>query len=296
MKRKLLYILLFILFSVSGFSQEVNLISRYEDNNVIFDATLNDYGTYTLVMSFTDLRGFKSTYGHQAIINLTSPSSHSIYKLIRIEGQSNPYYSYSYTYYRGKYNAKPDVDFPYLLPVKAKKRVGVSLFENIEAKLGKSVNDKILGATFRYTGIDTVYAIRSGQVVHIENSKRDEIKPEGGVVYYDKSSRTVLEVEHKDGTIARYVCITSGKSLLEPGDRIIAGQPVAFFTQDNDNQRMGIYIFHLGKDLKYKVFIPKFYTNNGLITLEYGREYIGAFTKEIVEKELTKKEKKSLNL
>jgi hypothetical protein len=168
-------------------------------------------------------------------------------------------------------------------------------FENIEATLGKSVTDKILGVTFDYAGTDTVYAVRSGQVVRIQNSTRDRIKPEAGVVYYDEPSQSVREVEHKDGTIARYVCITPAESLPELGDRVIAGQPIAVFTQKEEIQRVGIHVLRLGKDFEYEVIMPQFYTGSGLVHPEPGKEYTGASTKEIVEKELTKKEKKNLN-
>ena len=300
MKQKLLlYIILSISFMAQGFSQQLEVTSRYEGRDVVFDATFNGSGSYTLVLSFSELQGYKSLSGRKAIINIAPPfSGNSIYKLTEIEGARASTYRYSYQYFQGKYNAKPDLDFPYLLPVKPGENVRTFWLENIEATLGKSVTDKILGVTFSYTGVDTVYAIRSGQVVRVENSTRDRIKPEAGTVYYDEPSRSHIEVEHKDGTIARYVCMTSGKSLLEEGDRIIAGQPLAVFTQKDDNQEMkvGIHLFRLGKKFEYEVIMPKYYTDNGLIQPEYGKEYVGASAKEIVEKELTKKEKKNLNL
>lgn len=300
MKRKLLlYFVISISFIAQGFSQKLEVTSRYEDRNVVFDATFDGTGTYTLVLSFSELQGYKSRSGRQAIINIPSPfSGNSIYKLTEIDGARTSTYRYSYQYFQGKYNAKPDENFPYLLPVKPGNNVRVFWLENLEVKLGKSVADKILCATFSYTGVDTVYAIRSGQVVSVKNGTRDRIIPEAGTVYYDEASQSLIEVEHKDGTIARYVCMTSGKSLLEEGDRIIAGQPLAVFTQKDDNQEMkvGIHLFRLGKKFEYEVIMPKYYTDSGLIQPEYGKEYVGASAKEIVEKELTKKEKKNLNL
>jgi len=297
MNRKLLlYFILSISFLAHGSSQEVDVTSRYEGHDIIYDVAFNGYGTYTLVLSFTELRGYKSPLGRQAIINITPFSGNSIYKLTAIEGHRSPICRSSYQYYQGKYNAKPDANFPYLLPVKAGEKTKALQFENIEVKLGKSSTDKVLGVVFNYAATDTVYTIRSGQIVHIEGNTNNRIKTGEGTVLYDEPSRIIIEVEHKDGTIARYVCISSGKSLLEVGDRVIAGQPIAVLAQGNEDRRIGISLMHLGKDLEYKIFIPRFYTSNGLMLLQFEKEYMGASTKEIIGKELTKKEKKSLSL
>lgn len=298
MKRKLLlYCFISILFMTQGFSQEVEVTSRYEGRNVVFDATFNGSGSYTLVLSFKELHGYKSLSGRKAIINITPPfSGNSIYKLTEIDGSRASSYRYSYQYFQGKYNVKPDLDFPYLFPVKLGENVRIFQMENLDVTLGKSVTDKILGVTFSYTGVDTIHAIRSGQVVRVEKSTRERIKPEAGVVYYDKPSRSFIEVEHKDGTIVRYVCFTSAESLPEEGERIIAGQPLAVFVKEESDRRIGVSLFYLGKEMEYKIIIPKFYTSNGLVSLEFGKEYTGTSTEEIIEKELTKSEKKKRGL
>lgn len=110
MKQKLLlYFILSISFMAQGFSQQLEVTSRYEGRDVVFDATFNGSGSYTLVLSFSELQGYKSLSGRKAIINIAPPfSGNSIYKLTEIEGARASTYRYSYQYFQGKYNAKPD--------------------------------------------------------------------------------------------------------------------------------------------------------------------------------------------
>jgi len=82
---------------------------------------------------------------------------------------------------------------------------------------------------------------------------------------------------------------------LDLGSRVIAGQPIAVFTQEDSNQRLGIHIFHLEENMKRKVIMPKFYTDSGLMQLEFRKKYVAVSSKEIIEKELTKKEKRKMN-
>lgn len=111
---------------------------------------------------------------------------------------------------------------------------------------------------------------------------------------YDRSSRNIITIEHGDGTIVRYTCITSAQTLVKLGDRIIAGQPLAVLGQEKDFPQIGISISYLTKELKHKIIMPMFYTEKGLSELNFDEEYHSTSTRDIIEKELTKKEKKNL--
>lgn len=293
--RLLLFAALFIAYAIQGFSQ-VKVETQDVGNDVIFNATSNEYGTYTLVLTLTTT-GYKSPLGTRAVIGLSQGYNSSIYRLEREEGQSASY-RYNYRFYKGKYHAKPVKEYPYLLPAKAGTDLRISKLTNLNHTIGKTDkrNDSILGLVFNYKDVDTIYAIRSGYVTKIEGRERDRIKSEqGGQVIYDKPSRSKIEIEHKDGTMVRYICLTAGKSLLEPGDRVIAGQPIAVFIQEEKRPSLGIGFSYLDRDFKYKTIIPQFYTSEGLKNLEFNKQYQSATTKDIIEKELTKKEKKARN-
>jgi murein DD-endopeptidase MepM/ murein hydrolase activator NlpD len=284
MKKHFLLLVLLVVFTVQGYAQ-ITVTTRKENKDIVFDAMSNQYGSYTLVLRFAESSGLIN----EAIAVVKPGQNNSVYRVSR---ESVP--RYSCRYYPGRYNAKPDANFPYLLPVKNGEKVKTSPFGNLKELRDQPTTDSILGIVFNYAGTDTVYAMRSGQIVRTADKIRDIEKPEAGVRIYDKPSRSIVEVEHQDGTIVRYVCITSGEILLKPGDRIIAGQPIAVFTQENKTQQVGIGIFYLEKKMKRKLVMPKFYTDSGVIQLEFGKEYVGASTKEIVGKELTKNEKKNL--
>jgi hypothetical protein len=293
MKKKLFLVLIFIIaFSMQSFAQ-IEVTTQYRNNDVIFDAYSKQYGIYTLVLNFTELRGYRNSIGGDLKIVIRQGDNNSIYRLTD-DGGNSPYYSYSYTYYRGRYNSKPDLDYPYLLPATTGKSLGIARFENIDYEFGKTDTDSILGIVFNYRGIDTARAIRSGQVVEIEYSKKQRSDTEQGFVYYDELSQNIITVEHADGSIARYVCISAANILPKEGDRIIAGQPIAVFTKEEEQNRMGLHLYHLDKNLNNKVIQPKFYTEEGFIQPEFGKRYKSASTKEIMEKELSKKEKKNL--
>lgn len=293
-KRLFAYLIFIIIFTTQSFAQ-IEVTTQYRDNDVVFDASSMQYGTYTLVLKFTELRGYRGSIGDSKVI-IGQGNNSSIYRLTS-EGGNSPYYRYSYTYYRGKYNSKPNLDYPYLLPATTGKSLGIARFENMNYKYGKTDNDtdSILGIVFNYRGIDTVCAIRSGQIVEIEYSKKQRSDSEQGFVYYDKLSQNIIMVEHADGSIARYVCISAVNILPKEGDRIIAGQPMAIFTKEDERNRMGLHLFHLDRNLKNQVIHPRFYMEEGFVQPEFGKRYKSASTKEIIEKELSKKEKKKLN-
>ena len=290
-KLLLLFILLATLYIQT--SAQIEITSRSTDKGVVFDAYLEEYGTHTLVLKFTELEGYINAMRNLKVV-IESGRNNSIYRLENDAGASTRF-RYIYTYYRGKYNSKPDIDYPYLFPAATGKTLGIARFEHINTKLGKADADSILGIVFNYEGADTVCAIRSGQVVKIDHSEKER-DDSRGFVYYDKLSQNVVTIEHADGSIARYICITAANILPKEGERIIAGQPIAVFVKEEERNRMGLHLYHLDKDLKNQVIKAQFYTAEGFIQPDFGKRYESVSTKEIIEKELSKKEKKKLNL
>jgi len=291
------FLILPVIFTIPGFAQQIEVTSRIEDNAAIFDAESTMEGSRTLALKFTDLQGYKAPYKNEVITLIRYGFNKSFFKMMQEESSRYSSYKYSYTYYFGKYGAKPDMDYPYLLPATTGKSVGITQFENMNYrfKLGEeAATDSILGIVFNYEGLDTIRAMRTGVVVEVALSQQDRKSPAQGVVYYDKFSQNIVTVEHADGSVVRYICLTPVNVLSKPGDRLLAGQPIAVFTKNEESPRMGINLFYLTNDLKYKTIIPKFYTEDGLLQLMPEKKYQCVSTKEIIEKELTKKEKKNL--
>lgn len=206
----------------------------------------------------------------------------------------------AYKYAQGRSDAKPDKDYPYLLPASEGKKLRTAPFRNLETALGRAVEDSIPGVYFYCPGTDTACAMRSGTVISIKEAEKNAATDDNRISFYNLSSYYIIRVEHKDGSIAQYAFTVPVKNLLKEGDRIFAGQPIATFVGNEENRGMGISIYYLtftkDKVFKYRYLFPKYYTQEGQMELKFGETYTASTTKEIIGKELSKGEKKKLNL
>ena len=131
---------LFLLFSLvflvcqQTSAQVIEMHTRNEGNFVYFEVRKNEPGTYTLLLEFTEIRGYKSLVGDlkgynnilgNGVLIKVPNSTRTAYKLTR-DGSSSTSYHYKYRYHLGDYKAKPEMDYPYLLPAKD----GVTLRSN----------------------------------------------------------------------------------------------------------------------------------------------------------------------
>ena len=299
MKKYLLFLIAITSTVVSGYSQEVKLNSSWSGKDLVIGAETSGYGDYSVSIKFTNLMGYRCSCDNEYPIVLRQRSQTNICKLV-YESGSGGSPNYTYKYAQGRFDAKPDLDYPYLLPASEGKKLKTAPFSNIETKLGKAVEDSVLGVYFYCSGTDTICAVRSGMVISIKEAEKNAVTGNNGIPsYYNVASRCIIKVEHKDGSFAQYTFVTPVKNLLKEGDRVIAGQAIAVFDGNEENRGMGISVGHLtftkDKDFKYRFFLPKFYTEEGQMELKFGDTYTVSTPKEIIGKELTKGEKKSLN-
>ncbi|MCL2651629.1 MAG: M23 family metallopeptidase [Candidatus Azobacteroides sp.] len=254
----LTFLILPVVFTMPGFAQQqqIEVTSHTENNAAIFDAESNMEGYRTLVLKFTDLQGYKALNKNEVITIIRRGLNKSFFKMMQEEGSTYTSYQYTYTYYFGKYGVKPDMDYPYLLPATTGKNLNITQLENLSYKFkfgeeaATAATDSLLGVVFNYDGLDTIRAMRTGLVVEVELNQQDRKSPAQGVVYYDKFSQSIVTVEHADGSVVRYICLTPVNVLSKQGDRLLAGQPIAVFTKNEEYQRMGIHLFYLTDDLK----------------------------------------------
>ena len=297
--KKYLFFIAFTSIVVCGYSQEVKLDSKWSGQDLVINAETSGYGSYSVFLEFTNSMGYRSSCDNGSPIVLRHRGRTNICKLI-YDGGSGGIPSYSYKYWQGRSDAKPDKDYPYLLPAPEGKKLRTAPFSNIETALGKTVEDSIQGVYFYCSGIDTACAMRSGTVISIKEAEKNAATDNNRILFYNLPSYCIIKVEHKDGSIAQYTFTTPVKNLLKEGDRIFTGQPIAIFVGNEENRSMGISIYYLtftrDKDFKYRYFLPKFYTQEGQMVLKFRETYTASTTKEIIGKELSKGEKKKLNL
>lgn len=299
MKIKLLlltFCLCFITIEVVAQAVQVRT-ERDVQGDILFNAEAQELGSYTLALELSDVKGYKSFSGPNPRFILSSGKKYSFLRLKKED--KGPYsYRYKYRYYLGRYDAKPEFDYPYILPIEEGQKVRVGLVRNIGIMLNKEVNDSVLGFSFKFPNeIDTVHAIRSGYVVRIDDRERDKKLSENGNMIYDSPSRCDIYVEHKDGTLARYTIQEGGEALLSLGDRVLAGKAIGVFSGSEIKTRgVSISLYYLNSDLENIIFLPKFYMDGQVIDIESRKEYESARMDDIIKKELSKKEKKKLGL
>ncbi|RYF14328.1 MAG: hypothetical protein EOO42_17950, partial [Flavobacteriales bacterium] len=215
-------------------------------------------------------------------------------------------FSYSYRYFRGKFNPKYDANFVYLLP-----------YENdIQAKASEST---FVGATYfgnttpadwkvyRFFTKDeeTVTAVRKGVVVEIV----DSFESDNGNSHYTSKTNHLI-IEHADGTLATYRGLKKGSFEVKLGQTVFPGAKLARNSQygTKDQYNISLMISYLkDKDVSssvqtvstaksyYGFVTPKFFTaENPNVVLENGGFYTVAQSKEIIQKEFTKRELKAV--
>ena len=115
--------LLFLIFCFTFITIEV--VAQYavtvrteqdEQGDILFSAETEELGSYTLALNLSEVKGYKSFSGSNSRFMLSSGSSYAFFRLKKED--RGPYsYRYRYRYYLGRYDAKPELDYPYILPL-----------------------------------------------------------------------------------------------------------------------------------------------------------------------------------
>lgn len=288
---------------------EIKTEVNTSDNNIYFTAINNSFNTYSVSMNITSSEGYRNPFSTNNFITVSRGPS-SIGKLERIPNQSSYTYQYSYSYFIGQSLRNiPDTNFVYLLPASNGQLLkGSNNVQSIEKTLGQKVSSIYYGCFFSFELGDTVCAARSGVVYSVADETKEEEKT--NQIY--SASRNKLDIEQKDGTLAHYFFTAPIKMLVEAGDKVIAGQPLAIFSTPSDKLQMLFSINYLSEKplrdyifsnrdeekmkriyqyLPVKFYLDKDYTN---FISETGK-YKVLHPVNIVTQEMTKKELKKFN-
>lgn len=295
MKKTRLLVLICTVLLFCGQAAAQKYISVYaNDNN---DGTYDLYadvaktGTFTVIIQFTRLQNLTGS-GIEAIRSSGSASMGQEYKtsiigsgrimtLRPIDPTSPSYYSYNYSYIRGKLNPKVNRDFVYRLPVADGRKTTTVILPKRDSEENSETQNKTI--LFQMEAGDTVYAVRKGYVVDMENS---------------------ILVEHDDGSLAQYSDIPEESYFVKEGSMVYPDTPLGLAARvghDNYLVRLSIYYLFNDKDFlgadilgpfKYHYIDPIFSTKEGNVMVEYGKTYTSVVTEEIITKEMSKREVK----
>lgn len=298
--KKLTIILGLSCFLLTSHAQERKLelsSERKSDKSVEISYKKADPGYYTVVLNFSELTNssrpqetisVNATAGSLLTLKPTDPNQHIGYR-------------YGYRYIRGKFKPRLTADFCYLFPYTA----GIKC-EVVEAGYA---NQRYFGAEkpadwksyFFYTDKEEVVtAIRKGIVVEIV----DEFETIENIEFTTRQNAVI--VEHEDGSLVRYLGFKKGSLQVKPGDIVLPNSPLGFNTFRSKNRYgISIFMYYLssldfeslqGQTLTkqkslYSIITPRFAIDNtSCILLENRKTYTAFSSKEIIMKEMSKRE------
>ncbi len=318
MRAKNTLFVLSIFFSVGVFSQ-TRLITcsteRNSDNSVSIIADSQAQGEYTVKLNFTSLTGYSTSAGmssNNIALITTYRGRKEIMRLTPIKSAGMYSMQYSYQYFPGTVlRKKPDTSFTYLLPAAESVPLRVFKVNSITEKLGQKSKDEFSAVGFIYHLGDTISAARAGTVYDCSNEAREGEK---SVEMYNRNSRNKIYIQHKDGTLGQYSVLAPIQLLVQPGDNVIPGQPLAVFNKESEKYTVLFSVDYLDEkkaladnsniDPKlpppvYYLYVPTFFyvdENNKSIQPEQNKQYNASHPKEIIGAEMSKKDKKKLGL
>jgi hypothetical protein len=269
----------------------------------------NSFANYTLRVNFTTLQGYTSTIQDKGFINV-SPHGRSNVGRVTPEKNAGFYsFNYNYTSFLGMALRRiPDTDFVYLLPSTPGNVIRVNKTGSISQRLGIKEENKSYATGFTFHLGDTICAVRAGTVFELLDRAKEGDKH--NEVY--NINRNKIKIEQKDGTMATYEFLSPIQALVELGDRVNAGQPIAVLNKESDKYHVIIGIsylderrladYYIKNDLQakpdYYITLPaKFHLDpntNAVITTMDG--YTVEHPINIIAEEMSKKEKKKLGL
>lgn len=294
-------VLLATAFTTHAQEKELTVTSkRNDDKSVSLIAEKNSPGTYTVVINFKDLTN-SSVPGNP--VYKVKHNGDNFTTLTPQNKDQGIGYSYSYSYIRGELNPKYSPLFLYALPYGNGKKV--------RAVESGFLNATYFGATapadwkayrFYTEAADTVTAVRKGTVVNVSDLYDADTKD----FTYTSKVNTVI-IEHADGTLATYKGFKKG-ILVKEGQIVFPGNALGLNSMTNERYGISLMITYLKsaeitaakqnvKESKslYGFITPYFCTTenaNGVLTNQ--KYYTSAITAEMIQKEMTKKEIKSL--
>ena len=282
------------------------------DRSISINSESIAYGDYTLKINFQNLQGYRGVgvYNDMGIF-VVQRGNRELVRLVM--DKSANFYSAgsSYIYYAGSYlNKHPsDTGFLYLLPGTPNNVLRITRVTSLESRLGQTSENAYIGTGFGYASGDTICASRAGLVYECS----DEVKEgETGMEVF-KRTRNRIFVQQRDGTLAHYEIRAPIKLLVENGDNVIPGQPIAVFNKESERYEMMLSVQYLdGAKLLSIKNSPVTIQPNPYRFLQTifcigedmqksalqvpNQTFKVAYPKELIGKELSKKEKKKSGL
>jgi hypothetical protein len=243
---------------------------RTNGNKISFDVINRSFYPYLFEIKFDEFQNLTPRiFEKQTILH---PGSNNLFTLSVVDENQSPGYSYSIKYMMGNPNDKPDLSFPYLIPIGKNKTV-CFVTKNENGNIMLLVNQ------FKMNKNDTVFSSRKGWITALPDNK----------IKIDRISKSSsLEIRHSDGTVAVYIGLDPNMSNLELGQTVYPGQPIGKIG-NSGVLTLDVYAFQGNGQLKnLDIYFAD--QNGQLISSRKIPDKVLAFPDTIIKKEMTKKE------
>ncbi len=296
---------LFLIINSYGQQKALEITFKHNDDKSIdFYYQKISPGSTLIVLNFSRLENCNSK---RVIKKTVKGTSGSLLTLKPEDEKRGINFSYSYSYITGSSKPKINKEFKYLLPFKNGKEVLALDLHYLGKRFGNSAPKNWKSIQFLTNPNDTVYTSRKGVVVEIKNEFNEDNSSEFS---YKKEANHIL-IEHKDGTLAKYGVLKRNSMMIKVGDKVYPNTPIAitgtYDKPENSQLRFEVYYldksnldsFHLREKQTlanqkhyYAYLNPFFNTKSGVTQLNSEEKYTTSINDELIEFEMTKREKK----
>ncbi len=311
MKLRNLLSILLVFFTASVIAQPRLITCSSEQNPV--DRSINvfadsqAFGDYTVKLIYI-LSGFSTNATNDVALTVVNRGHSTVGKLTFDKSANIHSFAYTYQSFPGTPQHKiPDTSFTYLLPVTENNSLRTFRSGSVSERLGTKP-DGYIGVDFMYKLGDTICAARAGIVYECS----DEVKESEKIKQVYNSERNKVSIEHKDGTLSHYSILAPIKLLVQAGDYVIPGQPIAVFANQSVKYDVLFSVSYLDEKKLYIntektpqpagfssynfLHVPFYVDGKKAGQLEPFKEYTSSHPKEIIGAEMSKKDKKKLGL
>lgn len=302
MKLKYIIAVLFLVASylpVQGQSKSLEVkYTKNNDNSYDFTYSKNVPGSYTIVLEFTNLTNARYT----GLAHVVKSSRGLLFKLTPIDDSKGISFSWKYKYVSGAVAKKIKDSFVYLLPFPNGSSVSARNMTFLKEEYFEGEKSDTWQSYSLAADSDSIMCIRKGVVVRVEN----DYDVSSDVVFTSNLNRVI--VEHSDRSLAAYKGFDKGGIVVKPGDTVYPHSYLgSLSTGANSNDRELVlnvfYSTEINLDFKkkkatmqdkdsYTYVKPLFYTANKSVRLNEDDVFVVDSTKDIIEEEMSKREKK----
>lgn len=306
---KITYILFFCFF-IQQLTGQITTSSEWNSDKGEYRIVAeNDYPGYRVVkVNFDYLTGICKD-GNKSFYKTVRPGKSTLTTIKSTGGLSNqrPDFRYKSVSYSGRIDKKPELEYPYLIPVSHGKKTEVQQQSYLGEQYGNFDPPKnFYSLVFKTNPGDTIYASRRGTIINVEDNK---VLQSERNMSFTRNTNTIT-IQHKDGTTAAYRNFKNGGIFTQIREVVNAGDPIGIIGGENYEygSNLSFSVFYYmenpktieGKDTGeyyYYAYVPvDFHSVDGVLKFEHcNAEITSVHDDSIITYEMSKKEKKKWN-